>query len=248
MKKVRPIQLYWHRVEEIGSTNTALKAMGLSGAPEGTVLQAVRQTGGKGRMGRSFFSPAGGVYVSLLLRSVPYSPLLTVAAATAAAEAAEALTGRPVGIKWVNDLIFEGKKVCGILAERVTAPEGDFTVVGFGVNLAPPPGGFPPEIREIAGALLPAAPAGGADRLARDMIERFADYAADLPGRGFLPGYRARSVLTGRTVIYRQAGEERSAEVLGIDGDGGLLVKTEKGEETLHSGEVTLHGGFYGRT
>lgn len=242
------MQLIWHTVEQTDSTNTALKAMGLAGAPEGTVLQAVRQTGGKGRMGRSFFSPPGGVYVSVLLRSVPCSPLLTVAAAVAAAEGAEGLAGRPVGIKWVNDLMVDGKKVCGILAQRVSAPEGEFTVVGFGINLTPPAGGFPPEIADVAGALLPAAPAGTGDRLARDIIERFVRYAADLPGRGYLPGYRARSVLTGRTVTYQKGGETFSGEVRGVDDDGRLLVGRAGGEEALQSGEVTLHGGFYGRT
>ena len=235
-------------MEQTDSTNTALKAMGLSGAPEGTVLQAARQTGGKGRMGRSFFSPPGGVYVSVLLRTVSYSPLLTVAAAVAAAEGAEKLTGRPVGIKWVNDLMLGDKKVCGILAERVIAPEGDFTVVGFGVNLTPPAGGFPLEIADIAGALLPAAPAGTGEKLARDIMERFVAYAADLPGRRFLPGYRARSVLADRTVSYIKNGEAFSGRVRGVDEEGRLLVDRDGDEEALHSGEVTLHGGLYEHT
>lgn len=241
------MQFVWHTLEQTDSTNLALIKMGLAGAPEGTVLQAGRQTGGLGRMGRSFFSPAGGVYVSLLLRSVPFDPLLTVAAAVAAAQGAEALVGRPVGIKWVNDLIYKGKKVCGILAQRVTEGGEDFTVVGFGLNLVPPARGFPPEIAEVAGALLPAAPAGAGDALARDIVERFAAYAGRLSDKAFLPDYRARSVLTGRTVSFLQKGETLSGRVLGIDDEGRLLVSRAGETLALNSGEVTLHGGYYGR-
>ncbi len=235
------------RAEEVTSTNTVLKQMAAAGAPEGTVLIAARQTGGRGRLGRTFFSPDGGLYMSVLLRRAARTDdraLLTVAAATAAAEAAEALCGRPVGIKWVNDLMLDGRKVCGILAESVTDPgSGDCcAVVGFGVNVAPPPGGFPPEVRDIAGTLLPAPQEGVADRLAMQILERFGVFADALAAREYLPGYRARQVLVGQRVTFFEQSAARQADVLGVTDDGGLRVRLPNGgKRVLTAGEVTLH-------
>lgn len=226
-----------HRVEHVDSTNTALKRMALEGAPAGTVLIARRQSGGRGRMGRHFYSPEGGLYMSILLRQEDPTRL-TIAAATAAAEAAEQLCGRPVGIKWVNDLYLDGHKVCGILAERITGID-DCVVVGFGVNIAEPAGGFPPEAGP-AGALLSTALPDAAERLAADILERFCCYAQSAPA-AYMPGYRARSILDGKTVEWKQGDTPCQGTVLGIADNGGLRVLTAEGERVLSSGEVTLH-------
>ena len=231
-------------LSEVTSTNTLLKQRGIAGAPHGTALAARRQTGGRGRMGRSFCSPEGGLYMSVLLRpTAPDLNLLTVAAAVAAAEAAEGVVRRPVGIKWVNDLYLDGRKVAGILSESFADEAGDLcVVVGFGVNLVTPPGGFPEEIREIAGALLPAEAPGLRERLAEDILHRFLPYAEAAGERAFLPGYRARSLLCGREIAFFRNGIPMSGTVLGVAEDGGLRVRAPSGEETvLHSGEVTLH-------
>ena len=122
--------------EEIDSTNNAAKQWAQKGAPDGSAVVALRQTAGKGRLGRSFYSPsATGIYMTVILRpslSLEQSTLVTSAAAVATARAIEKVTGISVQIKWVNDLYLNGKKLCGILAESMLLPEGklDYLVVG----------------------------------------------------------------------------------------------------------------------
>lgn len=235
------------RLEEIDSTNSELKRRAAAGAPDGTVVIARRQTGGRGRLGRTFFSPEGGLYMSLLLRQEAQSPelsLLTIAAATAVAEAAEELTASPLAVKWVNDLYRDGRKVCGILTEAMTdGVTGECcAVVGIGVNLVPPQGGFPAELKDTAGALLPSAPNGVAEQLAAKILDRLLPYAAALSARAYLPGYRARSMLDGETVTFCQSGVWRQGVAQGIDDSGGLIVRLPDGSScVLSCGEVTLH-------
>ena len=235
-----------HHVACVDSTNTALKRMAMDGAPDGTVLIADQQSGGHGRMGRVFHSPQGGLYMSVLLRhtaEVGTSPLWTVAAAVAAAEGCEVFCGYPIGIKWVNDLYANGRKVCGILAEAVTDPaNGEMcTVVGFGVNLISPAGGFPADIVAVAGALFENIAADTRDRLAAEILARFAAHTADLQVRDFLAGYRARMILTGKPVTFWQNGVQHEAVVEGVDDNGGLLVYEENVHRVLTAGEVTMH-------
>ena len=133
-------------VERAESTNTSLMRMAATGAAEGTVLLALSQSAGRGQRGRTFYSPAGcGLYMSLLLRPRmrPEDALaVTPAAAVAAAQAIEAAAGRPAGIKWVNDIQIEGKKVCGILTESASSAGSlDCIVCGIGIDLCQPPGG-----------------------------------------------------------------------------------------------------------
>ncbi len=232
------------RVGEIDSTNTQVKRMALDGVPDGTVLIADRQYGGHGRMGRTFHSPHGGLYMSVLFRrpiGEGVSPLWTVAAAVAAAEACEALCGRAVGIKWVNDLVLDGRKVCGILAEGVTLRDTVCIVVGFGVNITPPADGFAADIAGTAGALCESAPPDARDRLAADILTRLAAYTADLSARTFLEGYRSRSILNGQTVTFYERGEAHTARVCGVDDNGGLTVEEAGVCRTLTAGEVTTH-------
>lgn len=236
----RPI----HHVNEIDSTNTELKRMALDGTPDGTVLIADRQHGGHGRMGRTFHSPQGGLYMSVLFRrpvGEEISPLWTVAAAVAAAEGCEALCGKSVGIKWVNDLFLNGRKVCGILAEGVTVGDEVCIVVGFGVNVTPPADGFASDIADVAGALLDTAPPDARDRLAEEILVRFFTYTADLEARAFLTKYRSRSILDGQTVTFYEGGEAHTALVRGVDDNGGLVVDEAGMTRTLTAGEVTTH-------
>ncbi len=235
-----------HRVAHTDSTNTALKRMAAGGAPDGTVLIADTQSGGHGRMGRVFHSPTGGLYMSVLRRCTVEqgtSPLWTVAAAVAAAEGCEALCGCPVDIKWVNDLYLNGRKVCGILAEVATDPEsGEIALVmGFGVNIVPPADGFPPDIADTAGALCRYAPDDARDRLAENILARFADYTKDLSARTFLEGYRARMLLRGRRITFLQNGKEHTAVAEDVDENGGLIVTEEGTRRVLTAGEVTMH-------
>lgn len=229
-------------VDTTASTNTDLRQLAASGAPEGTTLVAVTQTGGRGRRGRSFFSPSGGIYLSVLLRprTVTDGGLITSCAAVAAARAIERLCDVEVGIKWVNDLYINGRKVCGILAEGGLTPTGetDYVVLGFGINVAPCE--MPSELKDIATSLGNecAPPSRGA--LIAALLEEWEALYATLPCRDFLEESRRRSILTGRAVTVVRGEECFPATVLGITDEGHLLVHTDEGEQTLASGEVSL--------
>ena len=169
-----PAPVYVH--ERLDSSNQTAKRLALAGAPHGTLVLAGQQSAGRGRMGRRFESPAGkGIYLSLVLRvPVPASEALgvTVGAAVAVARAVQKLCGIELGIKWVNDLYYQGKKVCGILTEAGTSVESgllEWLVVGIGLNLTSTPGGLAGgAAARTAGSLFPGGPApvepGGAGR------------------------------------------------------------------------------------
>lgn len=229
----------------LDSTNTALKARAAEGAQAGLVILADRQTAGRGRMTRTFFSPPGcGLYMSMLLRpalAAADALLLTTAAAVAAAEAIAAVTGREIGIKWVNDLFLGGRKVCGILTESSLSPDGGlaWAVVGIGINVRTPEGGFPAELDGIAGALLPADASDLRPRLAAEILTRCGAYFARLPHPAHLDEYRRRSILIGRTVTLSNTGVRVTVE--GIDDACRLLVRDAVGTRfAVSSGECSV--------
>ena len=142
-----------YRYETVGSTNTELTELIRQGAAEGTVVLARQQTAGRGRR---FQSPAGlGLYGSVLLRSSPEdAPRIPALAATAVRRAIRRSCGLSCGIKWPNDLVLSGRKVCGILAEALPGPEGSlWVVVGIGINVCQRREDFLPELRETAASL-----------------------------------------------------------------------------------------------
>ena len=227
------------------STNAVAAEAARRGEAEGLVVVAERQTAGRGRRGRSFFSPGGtGLYMSILLRP-RFSPeravLLTAAAACAACEAIEAVFGVRASIKWVNDVLVGGKKVCGILVESAAGPKGlEYAVVGIGVNLAEPEGGFPEELRAIAGAVAQ----GGAERrgeLASEILARLMRlYSAVERGEG-VAGYSERVTPPGTRVTVLAPDGAREATVLGTDENCRLLVRYDGGgEDALFSGEISI--------
>ena len=227
---------------EAGSTNLLALELARKGAPDGTAVLADRQTAGRGRRGRSFFSPAGGIYLSVLLRPA-LSPeerlLLTPMAAVAVCEAVERLCGVSPEVKWVNDLFFRGKKICGILCEGTE----DAVVVGIGLNAEAPEGGFPPELAEIAGAVcpfgeLPVPKECLAAAICRTVVEESRHFDRE----SVLRRYRARSFLPGREVtVHPIGGEPYDARALFIDDHARLAVETAAGERLfLSSGEVSV--------
>ena len=141
------------------STNTTAKELAQNGADEGTVIIAKEQTAGKGRLSRTFFSPNGGLYMSIILRptiSSEKTTFITAAAAVAVCRAIKTVTGIDTGIKWVNDIYLNGKKVCGILTSGAINSEKknlDYAILGIGLNIDPPKGGFNKEIKNIATSL-----------------------------------------------------------------------------------------------
>ena len=234
---------------ETGSTNNLLREKAAAGAPEGTVVAAVSQTEGKGRLGRRFFSPADtGVYLSLLLRPDTWLPEqavhITTMAAVAACEAIEALGERTARIKWVNDIFMDGRKVSGILTEASMGLESgrlDYVVLGIGFNAYAPEGGFPPEIGEIAGAVFPERQNDGKNRLAAEFLNRFMVYYRAGAEGSYVEKYRKRSLVIGKEVLVLKQGRKRKAKALDVDRDCHLLVEYEDGErEELSSGEISV--------
>ena len=237
--------------EEVTSTNTLLKQIGAAGEAEGYVMVARRQNSGRGRLGRSFLSPDSGIYMSVLLR--PKMPVteavrITCAAGVAVAEAIREVTGREAVIKWVNDVYISGRKVCGILTESVLSGDGgiDYAVLGIGINLETPEGGFDKTIQNIAGAVYEGkAPEGAREHLIVEVWNRFFTYYEDLKSPELSKKYRELCFLTGRDILVYETTDGQSkgkpARVITVDDDFGLTVRYESGEtETLVSGEVSV--------
>ncbi len=234
--------------DELDSTNTYLKHLALSGADEGTVIIARRQSAGRGRLGRSFFSPdATGLYISVLLRPrlrAENAVNVTAMTAVAMARAIERIAPVSAQIKWVNDIFVENKKVCGILCESKfdTNAVSEYVVVGAGVNVCAPEGGFPKEIEGIAGALFDRCNAQKkCDELASAFIEElFLEYAA-LENRGFLEEYRRRNLAVGRRIAILSGGNAREAAAIGIDDECRLIVRYDDGtSEAIATGEISI--------
>lgn len=237
--------------KSITSTNTVLKEMAAEGAPEGTVLVAAEQTAGRGRMNRRFFSPTGtGLYLSLLLRpkmKAQEALYITTAAAVAVARITEEVSGRPAGIKWVNDVFMDGRKICGILTEASFDMESgslEYAICGIGVNVLPPEGGFPSEIRDIAGAVFDREPlpTDAKNRIAAGIIRYFMEYYRDLSAHPFFDEYVKRSVIVGKDILVLGKEESRAAQALFIDENCNLHVryKDDGSEGVLASGEVSI--------
>ena len=234
-------------VEQTVSTNEDLKILARKGAPHGQVLLAKAQTGGRGRMGRSFFSPGEtGLYLSFLLRpDCPASECgkITQTAAVAACRAAQSFCKDPIRIKWVNDLYRKDKKICGILTEGETHPETGklvYAVVGAGFNLCPPKEGFPAELQTIAGTVQDIFDPTLRLRLAAAFLNEW-EVLQPLPFSEILEEYREKSLLTGKRVISPTGAFSGTATVLGIDGDGGLILQMEDNSlRTLTWGEVSV--------
>lgn len=231
-------------LEEIDSTNKYLKQLGFQNAAEGTTVIANRQTGGRGRMGKRFHSPDGGLYMSILLRpeTIDASALLiTTAAAAAVSRAIETMFNRQTKIKWVNDIYVDNRKVCGILAESVlSGDKTDFTVLGIGVNLyntAP----LPNDIKDIAGFVCDAPITDTEkEKFALLIYENFYNYYKHLEDKEFLEYYNQRQLLVDKEITVLQGGNARTAVALGIDDDFRLRILIDDNRETLSFGEVSI--------
>ena len=241
-------RLQFHRFDRLDSTNAKAKELAITGAPHGTVVVATEQTCGRGRLGRSFFSPGGsGVYLSMIIRPEEIglehadAVLLTTAASVAVARAVRKTLDLDLQIKWVNDLYYNDKKVCGILAEGVIDPKRsvlDAVVIGIGVNVQEPPGGFPEELKEIAGALTGDS-VSSTDDLAAAIAEELWAMLPTIGERSFLAEYRQRSLVLGKRV--RLLPKNVVATAINIDNNGGLIVRhADDSIETLTTGEISL--------
>lgn len=234
-------------VESTASTNDDMKAAARSGEEEISVLIAESQSAGRGSKGRSFFSPAKtGIYMSVLLRpdcSAEEGTLLTPMAAVAAAEAIEKVTGTETKIKWVNDIFIGGRKAAGILTEGAAEKGGhrlSWAVIGIGINLSPPKGGFPEGIKDIAGAVT-ADGENSRNRLIAEIINSLVYYYKKLSDREFYAPYRQRLFILSQQVTVTDYNGSYEATVLDIDENFRLKVRLGNGSERiLSSAEVSL--------
>ena len=233
----------------IPSTNAALKEMAKNGAPTGTVLIANRQNSGYGRKDRSFFSPNGGIYMSILLRpdlAASDALTLTTTAAVAVADVIRQQTQQEAQIKWVNDVYLEGKKVCGILTEAALTPDGrlDYAILGIGVNLFTPQNGFPKNISHIAGSVYPRGTEQKCQRSAFvvALLQRLSELLPQCTTSAMHAAYCRASFLPGRMVtVLREDAPDADAVVLGIDHQYRLQVRYADGRiESLFTGEVSV--------
>lgn len=235
----------------IGSTNLRIKELAAENAPEGTTAVSGEQTAGRGRLGRSFYSPSDtGVYMSILLRpkmAASEAIRITTAAAAAVAETLEELSGRETCIKWVNDIYIGGRKVCGILTEASLSLENgglEYAVLGIGINVYEPDGGFPAEIKEVAGAVFDERRSNMRNLIAAGVLNRFMRYYSELSEKTYHESYCSRIMWVGKkiNIISRSGG--RTAEMLGVNENEELIVRYDDGTEGLvSSGEISIRLG-----
>jgi len=228
----------------LGSTQDLARELARAGAPEGTVVLAGRQTAGRGRLGRSFVSPIGGLYLTVVLRpALEHMLRLPIIAALAVARALEQVAGLRTGLKWPNDVLVGGRKLCGILVEsELTGQAVNYVLLGIGVNVNADMSAHP----EIA-AIATSAAAEAGRRVSREALaaailnELEEQYLAAQAGQRVQDEWRARLDTLGRKVRVTcgETVEEGLAE--DVDADGSLILRRPDGSRvTIAAGDVTL--------
>lgn len=228
----------------IDSTNRYLKEAAAAHAPDWSVAVANEQTAGRGRMDRSFYSPAGsGIYMSILVRPDWASDdivFLTVTAAVAVRRALYRLTQKDIGIKWINDLYLDKKKICGILCEGGFEMESGrigYAVVGIGMNIHP--ADFPQELRTIAGSL--THDPINRNKVVAAVLDELYEMTHPLNKKAVLEEYKTHSIVLGKEVTVISENRLEKAVAIDIDSDAHLIVRYPSGEESaLFSGEVRV--------
>ena len=236
--------------DRIDSTNSEAKRLAVAmasavgcgrGMPSPILLVALEQSAGRGRVGRSFVSRRGrGIYMTLLYftdEALGDVVSVTTAAAVATATSIEEITGKPMKIKWVNDIYNEQGKVSGILVEGQATSIGYAVAVGVGINVGK--ADFPDEIKNIASSI------GNIGKTRASLIAKVADklldFAENSASREYMNDYRSRFMLERKMVNLIRADEiVGCGEVLGVDDDGGLIVSVDGKIEIIRSGEVTV--------
>jgi len=233
-------------LKTVNSTNSYTKEMAKDTALHETVVIADRQTDGRGRLGREFFSPEGtGIYMSILLKPDKTSldtSLLTVAAGVAVCRTINSISKNIPAIKWVNDIFIGGKKVCGILAES-TADFKTSTInniiVGIGLNVTTPSDVFPGKLSDIAASLFPENTTR--NEIIAKIIEEFKSIYDFVDKESLIAEYKSYSCVLGKKISFTRCGETFVGIATDINIEGNLIVKLENSETiTLKSGEVSL--------
>lgn len=238
---------------EMDSTNIQAKRLGENDAPNGTLVVTERQTAGRGRRGKSWVSPNGNCYFSILLKPeilVDRASIITLVSALALAKTIKQITDLDAMIKWPNDVIANGKKLCGILTESSTDLEYiNYAVVGIGINTNQTD--FPEEIKGVASSIrLETGKEINRPKLLGSFLNVFETYyeeflkTEDLSG--LLEEYNQLLVNCGREVKIIEKEQERLLTAIGVDNKGRLIVEDNNGQrETVISGEVSVRG-LYG--
>ena len=235
----------------VDSTNRLAKALAYHGAAEGTIVVAEEQTGGKGRLERKFFSPRGkGIWFSVILRPnfLPHdAPKCTLMAAVAVAEAM-ARFNMKAQIKWPNDIMFDGRKLVGILTE-ITGEIAKITylVVGIGINVNISRDEFPEELQDVAASLSEIC---GEEisrvKLFRAVLEEFDKLYREINSSGFdnvLKIWRKYNITLGKNVRVVSAiddGETFTGRAVDLNSDGALIVETDNGLRAVYAGDVSI--------
>ena len=242
-----------HYFEVLDSTNTQIRRMAVSGAPNGTVVLADAQTAGRGRMGRSFHSPASsGIYLSLLLRpDCPAQKLLhlTCAVAVAAADGIEKAVGIRPGIKWTNDLVVDRKKLGGILTELVLNATGEveYAIIGIGINCSQSTEDFPDELQEMATSLsLCTGRPVCREAVIKELLLSLEKLSQTLfSADSLLARYRADCITIGQEVSIIRGEDVEHGTALDVTENGALTVLLRDGTiKTVQSGEVSIRGMY----
>lgn len=234
--------------QSVTSTNRVVKEKASRGEKEGYLLASAHQTEGRGRLGRSFFSPSDtGIYMSLLLKPAinpQDATLITTAAAVSVCEALEKLGVRDTGIKWVNDIFLNGRKICGILTEAGFDIENnllDYVVLGVGLNVYAPDGGFPDDIKDIAGAVFEQREEDVRNKLTAFFLNSFYGYYENLESRSHVEEYARRCFVVGKDINVIKGDTVTRARALSVDENCGLVVELSDGSrQTVSSGEISI--------
>ena len=240
--------------EETDSTNLDAKKLALEGAEHGTLVVADMQTAGRGRRGRTWISPAGeSVYMSLLLRpqcKPGQASALTLVMALAVLEAIKELKPQNCGIKWPNDIVMSGKKICGILTEMcMKKTDIDYVVIGVGVNANQ--SSFAEEIADTATSIFQQIGekidrAWLIRRIMHHFEQAYAEFEKTWDLTGLIEPYNRYLLNKDRQVRVLDPKEEYEGTALGINAQGELLVRKQDGELTeVYAGEVSVRG-IYG--
>ena len=231
------------------STNEVAKKLALSGAKHGTVVISEEQTQGKGRMGRSFYSPANtGIYMSIILRptlTAMDSVLITTSSSVAICDAIHKVTGIECQIKWINDIYINNKKIGGILTEASTNFESgtiDYLILGIGINFNNPKDDFPDNLKEIAGSLYKGNSNGiNRNMLCAEILNNILSIIPKIKDFDFISEYKKRSIILNQEIMYISGGIYSKGKAIDINNDGSLVIKHDDGSiKILNSGEVSI--------
>lgn len=230
-------------LDSIDSTNLEAKRLIANGLCDTAIIIANEQTNGRGRLGRSFYSPPStGIYMSIVVqpKMTAFDALIiTICTGVAVCQAINALTGKNPQIKWVNDIFLDGKKVCGILAEAVgNGVDGQIGSVVIGIGLNVTTVDFPDDIKDIASGI--NAHNVPKSRFVSEIINRLLSMLDNLDRQAIMEQYRSLSLVMNKTITYVRNGVEKNGNVINIDDEGRLLVETDSGIDVLCSGEISL--------